>query len=140
LAQAQSRSTFRPRQPRTRPSLPLRAVQTTIAHLTDKERKKCMAEGRCLRCRERGHLARDCTKYEDRPNPGGPPTYAPRSSNPPRFIDKKKFTPKEATTRVRQIMATFKDGEYKEFRQLMDNAPVPKYEENVSESPVLPSF
>jgi hypothetical protein len=37
-------------------------------------------------------------------------------------------------------MATFKEGEYEEFRQLMDTAPVPKYEENILESPVLPSF
>jgi hypothetical protein len=70
----------------------------------------------------------------------GPASFSPRPPALPRFTDKKKFTPKEASTRVRQIMATFKDGEYEEFRQLMDNAPIPKYEENVPESPVLPSF
>jgi hypothetical protein len=38
------------------------------------------------------------------------------------------------------MITTFKDGEYEEFRQLMDDAPVPKYEEDVPDSPVSASF
>ena len=33
-----------------------------LKKLTPAEREKCMKEGRCLRCREKGHLARDCPK------------------------------------------------------------------------------
>jgi len=31
--------------------------------LTDAERTRCMREGLCLRCRQKGHMARDCTAY-----------------------------------------------------------------------------
>ena len=32
--------------------------------LTDSERKKLLASGRCFRCREHGHLFRDCPTYK----------------------------------------------------------------------------
>lgn len=35
---------------------------TTIKKLTPAEREKCMKEGRCLRCREKGHMAKNCPK------------------------------------------------------------------------------
>ena len=33
-----------------------------LKKLTPAEREKCMKEGRCLRCREKGHLAKNCPK------------------------------------------------------------------------------
>ena len=35
-----------------------------LKKLTLAEREKCMKEGRCLRCREKGHLARNCPKAQ----------------------------------------------------------------------------
>jgi Retrotransposon gag protein/Zinc knuckle len=37
-----------------------------IQKLSPEEREKCMREGLCLRCREKGHLARDCPKNVQR--------------------------------------------------------------------------
>ena len=36
--------------------------------LTDEERAKYRAEGRCFRCRTQGHMARNCPKGSNRPN------------------------------------------------------------------------
>jgi len=33
-----------------------------VSKLTPEERQRCMREGVCLRCREKGHLAKDCRK------------------------------------------------------------------------------
>jgi len=33
-----------------------------VSKLTPEERQRCMREGLCLRCREKGHLAKDCPK------------------------------------------------------------------------------
>lgn len=40
----------------------LNASTATIVKLTPEEREKCLREGLCLRCREKGHMARDCPK------------------------------------------------------------------------------
>ena len=37
-----------------------------IKKLTPEERDRCMKEGLCLRCREKGHLSRDCPKGKGR--------------------------------------------------------------------------
>ncbi|KAI5115310.1 hypothetical protein M0805_004205 [Coniferiporia weirii] len=37
--------------------------------LTEDEHTKCLHEGRCLACHEKGHNTRDCTKYKHTPNP-----------------------------------------------------------------------
>ena len=47
--------------------------------LTPEERDKCFKEGRCLRCREKGHMAASCTTYTNLPplptcSPARPPT------------------------------------------------------------------
>jgi Zinc knuckle len=34
----------------------------TVQKLTPEEREKCMREGLCLRCRAKGHMARECPK------------------------------------------------------------------------------
>ena len=36
--------------------------------LTDEERAKYRAEGRCFRCRTQGHMARNCPKGSKQPN------------------------------------------------------------------------
>jgi len=33
-----------------------------VSKLTPEERQRCMREGLCLRCREKGHPAKDCPK------------------------------------------------------------------------------
>ena len=35
---------------------------TEIRKLTKEERERCMREGLCLRCRQKGHMAKDCPK------------------------------------------------------------------------------
>jgi hypothetical protein len=35
----------------------------TVQKITPEEREKCMREGLCLRCRAKGHMARECPKY-----------------------------------------------------------------------------
>ena len=47
--------------------------------LTLEERDKCFKEGRCLRCRKKGHMAASCTTYTNLPplparSPARPPT------------------------------------------------------------------
>ena len=47
--------------------------------LTPEERDKCFKEGRCLRCRKKGHMAASCTTYTNLPplptrSPARPPT------------------------------------------------------------------
>ena len=46
---------------------------------TPEERDKCFKEGRCLRCRKKGHMAASCTNYTSAPplptrSPARPPT------------------------------------------------------------------
>ena len=41
---------------------PMDLSSIKIEKLTPEERQRCMREGLCLRCREKGHLARDCPK------------------------------------------------------------------------------
>lgn len=43
-------------------SAPMDITNIRLAKLTSEERKRCMREGLCLRCREKGHLAKDCPK------------------------------------------------------------------------------
>jgi hypothetical protein len=40
----------------------LNATTATITKLTPEEQEKFLKEGLCLRCREKGHMARDCPK------------------------------------------------------------------------------
>ena len=41
---------------------PMEIGNVELKKLTPAEREKCMKEGRCLRCREKGHLAKNCPK------------------------------------------------------------------------------
>ena len=41
---------------------PMELGNIQLKKLTPAEREKCMKEGRCLRCREKGHLAKNCPK------------------------------------------------------------------------------
>jgi len=49
--------------PRPEPvPMDLNAVAVGIPKLTPAERERCLREGLCLRCREKGHMARECPK------------------------------------------------------------------------------
>lgn len=50
---------------------PMDLSSTSVQKLTPDERERCMREGRCLRCREMGHMARDCPKGQRRVPPRG---------------------------------------------------------------------
>ena len=38
---------------------------TTIPKLTPEEREKCIREGRCFKCREKGHNSNNCQKFKN---------------------------------------------------------------------------
>jgi hypothetical protein len=38
-----------------------------VAKLTKEERDRCMKEGLCLRCRKKGHMARNCPTFQQKP-------------------------------------------------------------------------
>ena len=46
--------------------------------LTPEERERCFKEGRCLHCRQKGHMAASCTTYTNLP-----PLPARSSTRPP---------------------------------------------------------
>lgn len=43
-------------------AVPMDISSIKVQKLTPEERQRCMREGLCLRCREKGHLAKDCPK------------------------------------------------------------------------------
>lgn len=49
--------------PTTSPTTSPTSSITRPKKLTPEEREKCLKEGRCLACREKGHNARECTKF-----------------------------------------------------------------------------
>ena len=42
--------------------VPMELGNVQLQKLTPEERQKCMKEGLCLRCREKGHMAKNCPK------------------------------------------------------------------------------
>lgn len=42
----------------------------TTARLSDKDRERYVAEGRCFECHETGHISRNCPSYSIRPDVG----------------------------------------------------------------------
>jgi len=46
--------------------VPMELNSAAIQKLTPEEREKCLREGLCLRCREKGHMARECPKNSNR--------------------------------------------------------------------------
>ena len=58
------------------------AITTTaINDMTEAERKKLRAEGRCFHCKNQGHISRNCPKKR---RGGNQPFYGPRTiANPP---------------------------------------------------------
>jgi hypothetical protein len=41
----------------------------TMGKLTQDKRERCLREGLCLRCRQKGHMAQECTAFANRPIP-----------------------------------------------------------------------
>jgi hypothetical protein len=41
----------------------------TMGKLTQDKRERCLRKGLCLRCRQKGHMARECTAFANRPIP-----------------------------------------------------------------------
>lgn len=39
--------------------------RSTLKKLSDEDREKCIKEGRCFRCRQQGHLSRECPKHQN---------------------------------------------------------------------------
>lgn len=48
---------------------PMELGATHLVKLTPEERERCFREGRCLRCREKGHLAKECPKARGQRTP-----------------------------------------------------------------------
>lgn len=48
---------------------PMELGSTSLVKLTPEERERCFREGRCLRCREKGHLAKECPKGKGQKTP-----------------------------------------------------------------------
>lgn len=48
---------------------PMELGSTNLVKLTPEERDRCFREGRCLRCREKGHLAKECPKARGQRTP-----------------------------------------------------------------------
>ena len=69
--------------------------------MTTEEREKLMKSGACFRCKERGHLAKDCTKK------------ATTSQN----REPQKRTPKEAARYIRSILAQYTPEEEQEIQK-----------------------
>lgn len=47
---------------RAQQPVPMDIGNVQVKKLTAEEREKCMKDGLCLRCRQKGHMARDCPK------------------------------------------------------------------------------
>lgn len=44
--------------------MPMDISTIKVENLTPEEGQRCMREGLCLRCREKGHMAKDCPKSQ----------------------------------------------------------------------------
>ena len=70
-----------PRPHRRDDAMDVDAITTTaINEMTEAEKKKLRAEGRCFHCKNQGHISRYCPKKRR----GNQPSYGPRTiTNPP---------------------------------------------------------
>ena len=50
--------------PKNEGPTPMEIGNVQLKKLTQEERDRCMKEGRCLRCREKGHIAKNCPKAQ----------------------------------------------------------------------------
>ncbi|KAJ2924144.1 hypothetical protein H1R20_g12954, partial [Candolleomyces eurysporus] len=113
---------------------------TRIAKLTDAEQEKLRREGRCFRCREQGHLSRDCP----RPNrtfplspSAGPSTYRPSQNStyrppqnssfqPPPYQKKeepKKWEPKKFDTYIHHMLNNMNEEDFNTFHEAWTSSP-----------------
>ena len=91
--------------------------------LTDDERKKYMAEGRCFRCRIQGHMARNCPKNTGRAQSAAATTTTPSAATV--TTAPSDITPSTATQTKAQMIQALEDamteeerGEYLDARDM----------------------
>jgi hypothetical protein len=77
-----------------------------VDRLTIEERNTLMREGKCFKCRQFGHLSRDC-------NMGNQPQQ--------KTYEQKKWKGKEAFTHIRAMVAMMNEDEKKEFGDNLEN-------------------
>ncbi len=78
-----------------------------LKKLTDKERKKLLAKGRCFRCRQQGHMAKFCPTRDTqgnttlRPNTAAHNTDITHAKSEPDKVE----SPKPPLSKAQQIVA-----------------------------------
>jgi hypothetical protein len=83
------------------------------ANLTQEERAQIMKEGRCFKCRQKGHMARECPEYQG----GGRPNQQGYQRNNYQRPQNNSRPPIRA--RVTQIMDIVKDADPEELGEIM---------------------
>jgi Zinc knuckle len=62
--------------------VPMDVDATTFTPLTEAEKKKLLAEGRCFRCQKQGHMSKQCPiKKGGGMTTGKPPPYQPKAGS-----------------------------------------------------------
>lgn len=82
--------------------------------ITTEERDEMMKKGLCFRCKEPGHISKDCpTKGQSTSKGTKPPSYA--STWKPTTTTQKKMSGKELLTHIRALTAEMDEGEKEKF-------------------------
>src|SRR6266702_887779 len=78
-----------------------------LKKLTDEERKKLSAEGRCFRCRQQGHMAKFCPTRDAQGNTTPRPNATARTTdtNPAKSEPDKTKSPEPSLSKAQQIAA-----------------------------------
>ncbi len=78
-----------------------------LKKLTDEERKKLSAKGRCFRCRQQGHMARLCPTRDAQGNTTPRPNAAVHTTNtnPAKSEPDKTESPRPPLSKAQQIAA-----------------------------------
>ena len=98
------------------------ATTTRLNKLTDEERKKLAAEGRCFRCRQKGHRSRECPqKNQQNQKPSEQPAKA-------RIVEVKEEEPTqdeiaELVAKVRALKGKKNDKFFKQIMTAKDASP-----------------
>ena len=79
-----------------------------VDRLSIDERTALMKEGRCFKCKQQGHMSRDCTQG-----------YQPQTTKP--LTQKKKMGGTETANYIRTLVAEMDEEEKKEFGDSLDD-------------------